>query len=86
MPLSNDVDIKAHRMTKGYSGADISSVCREAAMNALRRDINAKEVTFSDFEKAMGEVPPSISPEIESWYRSFMNQVRRSPKPAPFVV
>jgi transitional endoplasmic reticulum ATPase len=86
MPLSNDVDIKAHRITKGYSGADISSVCREAAMNALRRDINAKEVTFSDFEKAMEEVPPSISPEIENWYRSFMNQVRRLQKPAPFVV
>jgi transitional endoplasmic reticulum ATPase len=86
MPLSNDVDIKEHRMTKGYSGADISSVCREAAMNALRRDTNAKEVTFSDFEKAMEEVPPSISPEIENWYRSFMNQVRRLQKPAPFVV
>ncbi len=86
MPLSNDVDIKAHRMMKGYSGADISSVCREAAMNALRRDINAKEVTFSDFEKAMEEVPPSILPEIEKWYRSFMNQVRRLQKPASFVV
>ena len=86
MPLSNDVDIKAYRMTKGYSGADISSVCREAAMNALRRDINAKEVTFSDFEKAMEEVQPSISPEIEKWYRSFMNQVRRLQKPASFVV
>jgi transitional endoplasmic reticulum ATPase len=86
MPLSNDVNIKEHRMPKGYSGADISSVCREAAMNALRRDINAKEVTFSDFEKAMKEVPPSISPEIENWYRSFMNQVQRLPKPAPFVV
>jgi transitional endoplasmic reticulum ATPase len=86
MPLSNDVDIKAHRMTKGYSGADISSVCREAAMNALRRDINAKEVTFSDFEKAIEEVPPSIAPEIENWYRRFMNQVRKLQKPAPFVV
>jgi len=86
MPLSKDVDIKEHRMTKGYSGADISSVCREAAMNALRADINAKEVTFSDFEKAMEKVPPSISPEIENWYRSFMKQVRRLQKPTPFVV
>ncbi len=86
MPLQNLVDIKAYRMTKGYSGADISSVCREAAMNALRRDSNAKEVAFSDFEKAIHEVPPSISPEIEIWYRSFMNQVRRLQKPAPFVV
>jgi transitional endoplasmic reticulum ATPase len=86
MPLSKDVDIKEHRITKGYSGADISSVCREAAMKALRRDINAKEVTFSDFEKAMEKVPPSISPEIENWYRSFMKQVRRVQKPTPLVV
>jgi transitional endoplasmic reticulum ATPase len=86
MPLSKDVDIKEHRMTKGYSGADISSVCREAAMNALRRDINAKEVTFSDFEKAMEKVPPSISPEIENWYKSFMKQVRRIQKPTPLAV
>jgi len=86
MPLSNDVHIKEHCITKGYSGADISSVCREAAMKALRRDINAKEVTFNDFEKAMEKVPPSISPEIENWYRSFMKQVRRLQKPTPFVV
>jgi transitional endoplasmic reticulum ATPase len=86
MPLSKDVDIKEHRITKGYSGADISSVCREAAMKALRRDINAKEVTFNDFEKAMEKVPPSISPEIEDWYRSFMKQVRRMQKPTPLVV
>lgn len=86
MPLSKDVDIKEHRITKGYSGADISSVCREAAMNALRRDINAKEVTFSDFEKAMEKVPPSISPEIENWYRSFIKQVRTVQKPTRLVV
>ncbi len=86
MPLSKDVDIKEHRITKGYSGADISSICREAAMNALRRDIKAKEVTFSDFEKAIEKVPPSISPEIENWYRSFMKQVRRLQKPTPLVV
>jgi SpoVK/Ycf46/Vps4 family AAA+-type ATPase len=55
-------------------------------MNALRRDNNAKKVTLSDFEKAMKEVPPSIAPEIENWYRNFMNQVRRLQKPAPFVV
>lgn len=86
MPLSKDVDIKEHRITKHYSGADISSVCREAAMNALRRDINAKEVTFSDFEKATEKVPPSIPPEIENWYMSFMKQVRRLQKPTPLVV
>ncbi len=86
MPLSKDMDLKelAH-ITKGYSGADISAVCREAAMNALREDINAKDVTLSDFEKAMERVPPSIAPDMENWYKSFMKQVRRLQKPTPMV-
>src|SRR5438046_7746631 len=38
MPLASDVDL--HRLSDichGYTGADISSLCREAAMKALRR-------------------------------------------------
>jgi len=86
MPLSKNVDMKElARMTKGYSGADISAVCREAAMKALRRDINAKEVTMVDFESTLEKVPPSISPDMENWYKSFMKQVRRLQKPIPIV-
>ncbi len=36
-------------MTKYYSGADIESLCREAAMHALRRDVNSTEVIMKDF-------------------------------------
>jgi len=86
MPLSRDLDLKElARITKGYSGADISSICREAAMNALRTDINSKEVVFSDFQAAMEKVPPSISPDMENWYKSFMRQVRKLQKPTPIV-
>ena len=86
MPLMKDVNLKelAH-MARGYSGADIASVCREAGMNALRSDINTKEVTSSDFETALKKVPPSISPDMEKWYKSFMRQIRRVQKPAPLV-
>ncbi len=48
---------------KGYSGADVEALCREAAMNALRESIDAKEVTRKDFDKAMETVRPSINPE-----------------------
>jgi len=86
MPLSKDAGLKElARITKGYSGADISAVCREAAIDALRRDINAKEVSFSDFEKAIERVPPSITPDMENWYKSFMSQVRKLQKPTPLV-
>ncbi|MFC1728346.1 CDC48 family AAA ATPase [Nanoarchaeota archaeon] len=54
--------------TQGYVGADIESVCREAAILALRKDINAKEVTSKHFEEAMGEVSPTISKDVEKAY------------------
>ena len=85
-PLSKDVDIKGlARVAKGYSGADIASECREAAVNALRGDMSAKEVTFTDFKEAMERVPPSITSDIQNSYKSFMRQIRRLRKPTPLV-
>jgi transitional endoplasmic reticulum ATPase len=82
MPLAKDVDI-AHlaNTSKGYSGADIDALCREAAMHALRRDVKSKEVTLEDFQKATEKIGPSILPDMETWYKSFMKQVRRVQKP-----
>jgi len=82
MPLSKDVDIvHLANISKGYSGADIEALCREAALSALRRDINTKEVSLSDFQKAMEMIGPSIRPDMEAWYKSFMRQVRQVSKP-----
>jgi len=83
MPLSSDVDLnQLAMMTKYYSGADIESLCREAAMHALRRDVNTREVTMKDFQDAMKEMGPSITPDMEKWYKSFMQQIRQVQKPA----
>ncbi len=47
MPLAEDMDLKRlGDITHGYTGADIASLCREAAMKALRRyipEINLEE-------------------------------------------
>jgi len=83
MPLAEDVDLaQLAKMTNNYSGADIQSLCREAAMNALRIEIKAKEVALSHFRNAMEKVGPTISSDMESWYKSFMKQVRRVKRPA----
>jgi len=83
MPLTKDVDV-AHlaTVTKNYSGADIEALCREAAMYALRIDVNAKEVTITDFQEAMKRIGPTITPDMEKWYKSFVQQIRQVQKPA----
>ena len=82
MPLAKDVDLSILiTMTKKYSGADIEALCREAGLNAMRRDINAKEVTTDDFKKAIEKIGPSIMPNMEAWYRGFMKDIRQLKKP-----
>jgi len=83
MPIAKDVALEElARQTKSYSGADIDAICREAAMNTLRRDINSKEVTLHDFQKALEKIGPTISSDMEAWYKSFMKAIRRVKKPA----
>jgi len=83
MPLAKDVDLaQLAAITKNCSGADIEAICREAAMHALRRDVEAKEVTMMNFQEAMKKIGPSMTPDMEKWYKSFMQQVRQVQKPA----
>jgi transitional endoplasmic reticulum ATPase len=82
MPLAKDVDlVESAAKSKGYSGADIDGLCREAAMNALRRDAKSSVVTLADFQKAIDKIGPSILPDMEAWYKGFMKQVRKVQKP-----
>ncbi len=82
MPLDVSVILEdLARTTKGYSGADIEALCREAALYALRRDINAKIVTQEDFKEATSRIGPSISQDMEAWYKGFVKQVRQLQKP-----
>ena len=68
MPLENVNIDELVEKTEGYVGADIESICREAAILALREDINAKKVTLEHFEKSLEKVKPSITPDIEKAY------------------
>ncbi|MFH2028491.1 MAG: CDC48 family AAA ATPase [Nanoarchaeota archaeon] len=56
------------KKTEGYVGADIEAVCREAAILALRKNIDAKEVTPKFFDDAIKKVRPSITEDIERVY------------------
>jgi transitional endoplasmic reticulum ATPase len=80
MPLTSDVNL--HRLSDishGYTGADISALCREAAMKSLRRylpQINLEderipsamlekmEVNLDDFMNAYREITPTAMREV----------------------
>ena len=61
MPLAKDVDIeKMVKRTEGYVGADIEGICRQAGLNALRKNIKSKIVKQKDFDKALETVRSSV--------------------------
>jgi transitional endoplasmic reticulum ATPase len=80
MPLAQDVDLgKLSQITHGFVGADLEALCREAAMNALRKimpsiDFQLDEipyetllqldVTMDDLNEALKEVEPSAIREV----------------------
>ena len=78
MPLTKDVSLNGLAAeTKGYSGADIQAACNEAGMNALRRNINAKEVTREDFRNALARIGPSLTADMEKFYENFSQGPKR---------
>ncbi|MFH0962067.1 MAG: CDC48 family AAA ATPase [archaeon] len=81
MPLTKDVEIdRLAETTHGYVGADLEGLCKEAAMNALRRlipKINLEdegqipkevldklEVTMEDFNEGRKLIEPSAMREV----------------------
>jgi transitional endoplasmic reticulum ATPase len=80
MPLSEDIDLDQYaESTHGFVGADLESLAKESAMNALRRirpelnlesdEIDAEvlehlEVTEDDFKHALRGIEPSALREV----------------------
>ncbi|ELY56939.1 CDC48 family AAA ATPase [Natronococcus jeotgali] len=80
MPLSEDIDLEHYaENTHGFVGADLESLAREGAMNALRRirpdldleseEIDAEileslEVTEADVKEALKGIQPSAMREV----------------------
>lgn len=80
MPLAKDVSLsRLGQITHGFVGADLEALCREAAMNALRKLMPAidfeqddipyetllnLEVTANDFTEALKVVEPTAIREV----------------------
>ncbi|KAL5982941.1 hypothetical protein ACLOJK_017021 [Asimina triloba] len=76
MPCSSTVSIRelAH-LTNGCTGADISSICREAALAALEESLDIKEICMEHFKAAIGRVKPSEFQSYEELSAKFQRLV-----------
>jgi SpoVK/Ycf46/Vps4 family AAA+-type ATPase len=72
MPIDTSIDLQdLAGWTEGYSGAEISLVCREAGLSALSSDINSELVLMKDFEHALKKVKSRITKELLDYYKNF---------------
>ncbi len=58
------------QQTPDWTGADLKGLCREAALFALRRDVDAPVVCAADFDAALCTVQPSLAPSELAYYAS----------------
>ena len=74
MPLHEDVNLKEIAIsTQSYTGADLASLCRAAAVEAMQK--GSTEITSMDFASGLKHVKPSITTEVEQWYEKIQNVV-----------
>ena len=84
MPIKNKEPLIKDfaKKTEGYTGADLEALAREAAMLALRENIEAKEVKTKHFEEALTKVKPSVTKSSIDIYKKIEENYLKSAKAA----
>jgi transitional endoplasmic reticulum ATPase len=78
MPVTSDVDLeRLAEETRGYTGADLEDLVRRAGLEALRKDLQADEVTMAFFEDALKATRASVTPEMEKEYEQIAESLKR---------
>ncbi|XP_067039753.1 ATPase family gene 2 protein homolog A-like isoform X2 [Acropora muricata] len=74
-PVGNDVVIEElAEKTEMFSGAEITALCREAALAALEENIESTEVRGRHFDAAFKVVKPRTSSHLIELYRKYQNE------------
>jgi transitional endoplasmic reticulum ATPase len=74
MPLGSDVKLQEIAVsTKNYTGADLASLCREAAVSAMQD--NSTKINSSHFASGLKKIRPSITKEVDQWYNTVKESI-----------
>jgi transitional endoplasmic reticulum ATPase len=77
MPLATDVDLESlAKRTDRLTGADLEDLVRRAGLTALRRGLDAAQVTMADFESALAETRASVTPEMLEEYERIQETLK----------
>ncbi len=84
MPIKGVSVEELAKKTDGYSGADLESLCREAAMNSMRIAVQdnteATAVEAKHFDHAFQEVKPSVTQDEAKSYERGLKRGRKDEK------
>src|SRR3989338_130524 len=79
MKLEKEISLeKLAEKTEGYSGADLEAVVREAGLNALRENINAKDVSKKHFDDALKKIKASITEDMFVKYTKAVEELQKA--------
>jgi transitional endoplasmic reticulum ATPase len=82
MPNGEDVNLEElAELTEGYVGSDLDSLCREAAMLAMRED--GEKVDMDHYREALKKVRPSVEENMVSYYERISERFKGGMKIEP---
>ncbi|MFW9934726.1 MAG: CDC48 family AAA ATPase [Candidatus Thorarchaeota archaeon] len=87
MPIDKDVDLEELvKLSQNFAGSDIAACCREAALAALEENMKSTKITRKHFIKAIQEVTPTITAEMEKAYLAWGKRAKQTrPSTSPFT-
>lgn len=86
MPLSPSLSFATiGSQTKGYTGADLQSVSREAAIEAMRRNSQSPLITEADFAFAISKIKPGLTADMENWFSGVQKKLKGASTPDGFI-